>query len=709
MPCFLVPVDVDGIDEQFLSLIDVFDPDEIARHDLLSPINKGIQQQLNQRLGVFRGARMHNFVGSDTTGYPIPSITEIVPVTNPIAVSNPILSVADSMRLALLSLSGSYSEATVEALDSVDELNVSEFEVATENQISKFCDFLLETEPTPSNPLTGITPSNLASHGLGWYHSGPIRTNEVPVTVVVGGTAADFCLYTSIRALGVRAIWLPEEIAKAYDSDVVADSPLAERSQLSLYVMSMAKALYRHLGHDKDIGPRILVTSNSLNLSESKQIFRLLDPDISMWLESEWEERVDYKTSVEAIGKLAPSANTRWEINNLGSVNYSAQIFMKGSSGTPMPTPKPKHVRFADDTTKGWVTDAVIEGVVLPRRNSMVDLLLPNGHDFLDARISKNGLAYYSIGSLVLGGDDLDAKIVKPLVSLPDQKDVFRQLFADHGLELRTSSAGNYLSTMSELFGGLTRMIDALNDATHSAVLSKFIDTSPAKKGVSDNGWISKDKRRYLDSRSISTVVSGDDVAARNSIKWLLTSGLVRRGLVEKCPYCLAMEWYSNESVGQTYRCIRCGETTLISANSEWFFGLHEGVREALAHNQDVTVRTLSVIAGPNVDSFMWLPASDVHAIDSDGDPDKPLAEVDFVALKDGELVIGECKSNGILLKKDEAQMERIANLAERVRADRLIFATTAHEWKPAAKARIAKLTEKLNAKKISVEEIVVP
>lgn len=251
-------------------------------------------------------------------------------------------------------------------------------------------------------------------------------------------------------------------------------------------------------------------------------------------------------------------------------------------------------------------------------------------------------------------------------------------------------------------------MIDAFNDATYSAVLSKFIDTSPAKKSVFDNGWISKDKRRYLDFKSISTVVGGDEVAARNSIKWLLTSGLARRGLVEKCPYCLAMEWYSNESIGQKYRCIRCGETTLISANSEWFFGLHEGVREALAHNQDVTVRTLSVIAGPNVGSFMWLPASNVHAIDNDGDPDKPLAEVDFVALKDGELVIGECKSNGKFLKKDEAQMERIANLAERVRADRLIFATTADEWKPAAEARIAKLAEKLNAKKISVEKIVV-
>jgi hypothetical protein len=65
----------------------------------------------------------------------------------------------------------------------------------------------------------------------------------------------------------------------------------------------------------------------------------------------------------------------------------------------------------------------------------------------------------------------------------------------------------------------------------------------------------------------------------------------------------------------------------------------------------------------------------------------QPQVEVDLVAYTDDLLTVAECKSPGELTgKKGKQEVRKKCRAAAWLRADQLLFATTAEEWTPATR-----------------------
>jgi len=97
---------------------------------------------------------------------------------------------------------------------------------------------------------------------------------------------------------------------------------------------------------------------------------------------------------------------------------------------------------------------------------------------------------------------------------------------------------------------------------------------------------------------------------------------------------------------------------------------LNEALFELLEHDGEVTTLTLAMLREKARFSFLYLPEIVVSR-------DGLTRELDIAALVDGELVIGEVKSNNKLTKKEVKNSRFVAKNA---RAGRMLFVTTAKQ-----------------------------
>jgi len=255
-------------------------------------------------------------------------------------------------------------------------------------------------------------------------------------------------------------------------------------------------------------------------------------------------------------------------------------------------------------------------------------------------------------------------------------------VFHGHDITVELSDKGGYERDFIAAFGGLEQAAGVLRDDLQATVLQKFTDDSDNEEGVFDQGTLCHNKLRYLDALAVQTiakqVLDKDSPPEWDDVEpvvadWL-GRGVLSRGYILKCSYCLYADWYHIEEVSDTFRCKRCRASNDYSACPEIAWGLYEPVRMALKHNSHVPILALDTIRRWSPRRFIYANALGLEG----GDGDLP-GDLDMFAIVEGEVWIGEAKKRVI----DKKALTKVEELARRLHPDVLVLVTAEESWNP--------------------------
>ena len=321
------------------------------------------------------------------------------------------------------------------------------------------------------------------------------------------------------------------------------------------------------------------------------------------------------------------------------------------------------------------------------------------------ARSSREGISYYSHSrGLVLGGSALEQMIERPRLRFPSVGSVFRHLLDSAGYTMSESSEGRFRRLTTDLWGGRESLhSDIIHEGTFP-LLSAWLSQEPS--GEAPGVYTSR--RRYL---SLTDAVDASEMTTdetRRVLDRYLERGIIKRGHCFKCRHCLSFDWYALEEISQSFRCHRCSTETPIVSSSwigadepDYYYDLAEVVYQAFRNNVEVPSRALARLA-ENSRSFDEMP--NVEIKNDNGDK----IELDLWALVDGRIVIGEAKSGERIKEgaaKEREWLARLANMAEAITADEVVFATAA-TWRDQTRTRIEAAFQNHRAKARSMENV---
>jgi hypothetical protein len=231
-------------------------------------------------------------------------------------------------------------------------------------------------------------------------------------------------------------------------------------------------------------------------------------------------------------------------------------------------------------------------------------------------------------------------------------------------------------------------------NTSHRALLEKFLDQTKPKKDVFDEGVPLADGRRYLNFNAVVKLLSGPD-RATEVIDDYIGKEVFYRGLILKCANCSDVEWFSISEITQTFTCRRCGKNQQYTKSSwrhpgepSWFYKLDEIVYQALLNNSIAPILALNALREKCKDSFLFCPELRIRAQRNE----KHFMELDICCIPDGQLCIGEAKSNGTLAAKGVSASEAAAkyrDLAVKLGAAQVIFSTSSPAWDKASETAI--------------------
>jgi hypothetical protein len=178
--------------------------------------------------------------------------------------------------------------------------------------------------------------------------------------------------------------------------------------------------------------------------------------------------------------------------------------------------------------------------------------------------------------------------------------------------------------------------------------------------------------------------------ALRDAVDAIAARGVVRRGLVLGCATCNRPSFTAVGNLAQVNQCPRCGAANELARQQwrdpieepAWYYDLHPVVRELLADNGEVPLLLSRHLRST---SRWYDDAPELELRDATG---SPVAEADLIAASDNSLIIAEAKSNNTL-GSNPREIKRAAakrvKLADVLRADQIILATTQQDWSPSS------------------------
>jgi len=391
--------------------------------------------------------------------------------------------------------------------------------------------------------------------------------------------------------------------------------------------------------------------------------------------------------------KLMPYYRKFFEMNSIRSY---IQQFHENKSIDELITPKPKTFVRELPSELRWVTDVEIENYQLPQRaclvsGHLIEPRLKEDNIRMDVRITKDGFAFHSTGHFWMSGWDLDAMIITPQLQLYPTKEIFNRLLNDKEYFYSLSDKGNYFNLIFERFNSLEEFRNFLADKNNRKIFEKFLDKTKNKSGIFNEGvHIKSQDRRYLNSESILKLLklkdNKEDLKKLSEIldNWL-SKGLLNRGFLFQCKNCKHTDWYAHRLISETFDCKRCGtrqkflHSHLIDDNPEpmIYYQLDEVMYQFLSNDGNITALALAKLKEDSEKSFMFLPEVNIWRGEQE---EKPYNEIDFLVLKDGKIVIGECKKVSSVSNEFKKQLKKYQRISKELQSDEFIFSTLSNE-----------------------------
>ena len=161
----------------------------------------------------------------------------------------------------------------------------------------------------------------------------------------------------------------------------------------------------------------------------------------------------------------------------------------------------------------------------------------------------------------------------------------------------------------------------------------------------------------------------------------VITSRILRRGLLLRCERCNWLAFYSIETLAQVLPCTRCAHPNeLIQPNwrkptdePAWFYDLDQLVRDLLGQHGDVPLLASELISRNRHSCLIEHELELIRAGE-----DRPFAEADICLVSDGRVIVGEGKTTDTISRD---QITKLARAAAALTADEVHIATTKSAW----------------------------
>lgn len=281
--------------------------------------------------------------------------------------------------------------------------------------------------------------------------------------------------------------------------------------------------------------------------------------------------RDDTKILVEkdlSITKYLKKPVVCFENNEVNNV-YLEQ-FLGGYSINLLQVPKPKTFSKQSPFDHRWLVDLEIKssneklqpggGYILPTRSYLADGILFNAENYTQnseqTRWTHSGLTFFcpTFGLMRLG-DTIDDVLVRPQLHLPDSTEVFEKLFQEAGFYTKLSEKGQYMRASIELFGSIASLVSELSIPSVKEMLDSYKDITTGRDRKSKGVCVNK--RSYLSFEDIASMFQSR-LIARTKVDEYLKRGVFQRGFILKCEDCRESEWYELSEIGQQFQCRRC-------------------------------------------------------------------------------------------------------------------------------------------------------
>lgn len=157
-----------------------------------------------------------------------------------------------------------------------------------------------------------------------------------------------------------------------------------------------------------------------------------------------------------------------------------------------------------------------------------------------------------------------------------------------------------------------------------------------------------------------------------NMLQGLVDSNIFQQGIIARCLQCGSRIWRELGSIKQQFECPGCGASVRSPVESTWYYRLNSLVSKAVSEHG--TVALLNALAKAREqahNSFMFGPGFVFYTNYNDKDP---VSEVDAICIVDGELWVGEVKSNANEFSSQA--MSKLVTDAKKLGADKgFVFA----------------------------------
>jgi hypothetical protein len=499
-------------------------------------------------------------------------------------------------------------------------------------------------------------PFAMSMVGLGEFIRLTPMRQEWPLVIVVGDSASDFALATSLDRCMGPAMWVPPAI-------------LGEETwKVAARVLEMPR---RHDDRDRPV----YLTSCSLNDDAIQAMAGELADQM-------WSNASRVRAGIPELPQQRPVSILDAQ---LGFTNED-ELFSGNATGRGIRARLPSSVGAKDPFDLSWWNDVVRVDHQLPPRWPLNEHVVARSGSWKSrARVTREGLAFHSkpLGFLP-AGVRLEQIVDNPRLRFLDSATAFKTIAAEAGITLTESPAGRYTARVTELWGGLAALTTDLQRPIVRRVLDAFQST--AKSGVDPGNMIAD--RRYLSFEDLETT-AGDLNALFTFVDWSVRTGVLRRGLCLACSQCSHFGWYDADDIGQEFQCWRCRTQTTIDSRAirggttepDWYYSLAEVVYQACRASFNVPVLALHQFAG---DARSVLGMTD-HEITF---ADHQRVEIDLWGIVDGCIVLGEAKTGKELGKSARARRvkaQRLRRAADAITADVFVLATASNAWAPSS------------------------
>ncbi|WP_370964756.1 hypothetical protein [Amycolatopsis sp. cg9] len=316
------------------------------------------------------------------------------------------------------------------------------------------------------------------------------------------------------------------------------------------------------------------------------------------------------------------------------------------------------------------------------------------------ARSSRQGISHRSRRfDFVIGGIPQVNRIPRPAFKDLSLADWVGAKARQNGYSTVVKGAGGHTIQLGRMLGGRESFLDLF-----AGPLLPALRGFQAKGNSTREAYPAHDGVRIQAGEGVLSFAgicarSGPLTASevRDRLDPVLRAGVLTRGLVLRCATCDEVQFQAVDKLRQRWVCVRCDAVNDLDRTSwhdpveepTWFYDLHPIARRLLKEHGEIPALLAGQLALAARGKESYRDLAEITFVEGG----KPSAEIDLIAYRGNTLIVAECKSADHLdgaNKKRKAETIKKCRIARLLRADLLIFATTAEAWQAATRMAIA-------------------